>query len=60
MSTRKNASGCEKLKKIIIIIIIIIEFLKGSLNKFVITNKQNINDNLVEKQINEQKNHKKS
>jgi hypothetical protein len=58
MSTRKNASGCEKLK--IIIIIIIIEFLKGSLNKFVITNKQNINDNLVEKQINEQKNHKKS
>jgi hypothetical protein len=59
MSTRKNASGCEKLKKKIIIIIII-EFLKGSLNKFVITNKQNINDNLVEKQINEQKNHKKS
>jgi hypothetical protein len=58
MSTRKNASGCEKLKKKKIIIII--EFLKGSLNKFVITNKQNINDNLVEKQLNEQKNHKKS
>jgi hypothetical protein len=37
----------------------LIESLKGYLNKFVISNKQNINDNLVEKPINEQEIHEK-
>jgi hypothetical protein len=60
MSTRKTAYGYEKLKNKIKIKKKIIESQKGSLNKFVITNKQNINDNLVEKHINEQKIHKKS
>jgi lipopolysaccharide export LptBFGC system permease protein LptF len=37
----------------------LIESQKGSLNKFVISNKQNINDNLFEKHINEQEIHEK-
>jgi hypothetical protein len=58
MSTRKYASGYEKLpkkKKLEKLI----ESKKGSLNKFVISNKQNINDNLVENHINEQEIHEK-
>jgi hypothetical protein len=37
----------------------LIESQKRSLNKFVISNKQNINDNLVEKYIKEQEIHEK-
>jgi len=48
MSTRKYASGYEKLRKKRKVEKLI-ESQKGSLNKFVISNKQNINDNLVEK-----------
>jgi ferritin len=58
MSTRKYASGYEKLKKKRKVEKLI-ESQKGSLNKFVISNKQNINDNLVEKHINEQEIHEK-
>jgi hypothetical protein len=47
MSTRKYASGYEKLKKKKVEKLI--ESQKGSLNKFVISNKQNINDNFVKK-----------
>ena len=56
MSTRKYASGYEKLKKrkkkekLI-------EFQKWSVDKFVINNKQNITQNLDENIINEQKIH---
>jgi hypothetical protein len=37
----------------------LIEFQKGALNKFVISNKQNIDDNFGEKLINEQEIHQK-
>jgi hypothetical protein len=37
----------------------LIEYKKGALNKFVISNKQNIEDNLGEKLINEQEIHQK-
>ena len=56
MSTRKYAFGYEKFKKrkkeekLI-------EFQKGSMDKFVISNKQNITQNLDENIINEQKIH---
>jgi hypothetical protein len=65
MSTRKYASGYEKLKKKKKKkkkkekVEKLIESQKGSLNKFVISNKQNINDNLGEKLINEQEIHQK-
>ena len=58
MSTRKYAFGYEKLKKrkkeekLI-------ESKKGSVDKFVISNKQNITQNLDENITNEQKNHQK-
>jgi hypothetical protein len=52
MSTRKYASGYEKLKKKRKVDKLI-ESQKGALNKFVISNKQNIDDNLGEKLINE-------
>jgi hypothetical protein len=53
-----NASGYEKLKEKRKVEKLI-ESQKGSLNKFVIHNKQNINYNLVEKPINEQEIHEK-
>ena len=56
MSTKKYASGYEKLKKRKIIII---EFQKGSMDKFVISSKQNITQNLDENITNEQEIHKK-
>jgi hypothetical protein len=58
MSTRKYASGYEKLKKKRKVDKLI-ESQKGALNKFVISNKQNIEDNLGEKLINEQEIHQK-
>ena len=54
MATRKYASGYEKFKKIIIIII---ESQKWSMDKFVISNKQNITQNLNENITNEQEIH---
>ena len=56
MSTRKYASGYEKLKKRKIIII---EFKKRSMDKFVISSKQNITQNLDENITNEQEIHQK-
>ena len=56
MATRKYASGYEKLKKIIIIII---ESQKWSMDKFVISNKQNTTQNLDENITNEQEIHRK-
>ena len=47
MSTIKYASGYEKLKKKLI------KCQKGSINKFVISNKQNITQNLDENITNE-------
>ena len=49
MSTRKYASGYEKLKKKKKLI----ESQKGSMDKFVIINKQNITQNLDENITNE-------
>ena len=49
MSTRKYVSGYEKLKKRKKLI----EFLKGSIEKIVINNKQNITQNLDENITNE-------
>ena len=57
ISTRKYASGYEKLK-IKKKVEKLIESQKGSLNKFVISNKH-INNNLGEKLINEQEIHQK-
>ena len=59
MSTRKHASRYEKLKKrkkeekLI-------ESKKGSMDKFVISNKKNITQNLDENITNEQEIHQKS
>ena len=55
--TIKYASGYEKLEKIKKKIII--ESQKGSMDKFVISNKQNIIQNLDENIINEQEIHQK-
>jgi hypothetical protein len=52
LKTKKTKKTKKKVEKLI-------ESQKGSLNKFVISNKQNINDNLVEKHINEQEIHEK-
>ena len=52
MSTRKYASGYEKLKKKKLI-----ESQKWSMDKFVISNKQNITQNLDENITNEQEIH---
>ena len=52
MSTRKYASGYEKLKKGKNNNLI--EFQKGLMDKFVISNKQNITQNLDENITNEQ------
>ena len=57
MSTRKYASGYEKLKKKKKKIII--ESQKGSMDKFFISNKQNITQNLDETITNEQEIHQK-
>ena len=57
MSTRKYASEYEKLKKRKKEKEILIECQKGSMNKFVISNKQNITQNLDENITNEQKIH---
>ena len=58
MSTRKYASGYEKLKKIIIKKKEkLIEPQKGAMDKFVISNKQNITQNLDENITNEQEIH---
>ena len=54
MSTRKYASGYEKLKKRKKKLI---ESKKGSMDKFVISNKQNITQNLDENITNEQEIH---
>jgi hypothetical protein len=58
MSTRKYASSYEKLKKKKERekkkVEKLIESQRGALNKFVISNKQNIDDNLSEKLINDQ------
>lgn len=54
MSTRKYASGYEKLKKKKKKLI---EFQKESIDKFVICNKQNITQNLNENITNEQEIH---
>ena len=51
MSTRKYASGYEKLKKMKKKKLI--ESQKGSMDKFVISNKQNITQNLDENITNE-------
>jgi hypothetical protein len=60
MSNRKYASEYEKLKKKKKKKVDkLIESQKGAINKFVITNKQNIKDNLGEKLINEQEIHQK-
>ena len=62
MSTRKYASGNEKLffkKKKKRKVDKLIESQRGALNKFVISNKQNIEDNLGKKLINEQEIHQK-
>ena len=59
MSTRKYASGYEKLKKKKRKVDKLIESQRGALNKFVINNKQNTEDNLGEKLINEQEIHQK-
>ena len=56
MSTRKYASGYEKLKKRKKKLI---ESKKGSMDKFVISNKQNITQNLDENITNEQEIHQK-
>ena len=53
MSTRKYASGYEKLKKKKNLI----ESQKGSMDKFVISNKQNITQNLDKNITNEQEIH---
>ena len=56
MYIRKYAFGCEKFqKKKKKKVEKLIEYHKGSLNKFVISNKKNMNDNFSEKLINEQK-----
>ena len=54
MSTRKYVSGYEILKKKKLI-----ESQKGSMDKFVISNKQNITQNLDENITNEQEIHQK-
>jgi hypothetical protein len=60
MSARKYASGYEKLKKKKRRKVDkLIESQRGALNKFVISNKQNTEDNLCEKLINEQEIHQK-
>ena len=59
MSTRKYASGYEKLKKRKKEEEKLIEYQKGSMDKFVINNKQNIIQNLDENITNEQKIHQK-
>jgi hypothetical protein len=59
MSTRKYASSYEKLKKKKRKVEKLIESQRGALNKFVISNKQNIEDNLSEELINEQEIHQK-
>ena len=63
MSTRKYAYGYEKLKKKKKErkrkVDKLIESQRGTLNKFVISNKQNTEDNLGEKLINEQEIHQK-
>ena len=56
MSTRKYASGYEKLKKRKEKLI---ESQKGSMDKFVISNKQNITQNLDKSITNEQEIHQK-
>ena len=53
MSTRKYASGYEKLKKWKKKEEKLIESQKGSMDKFVISNKQNIAQNLDENITNE-------
>ena len=58
MSTRKYASRYEKLKKIKKEEKLI-ESLKGSMDKFIISNKQNITQNLDENITNEQEIHQK-
>ena len=58
MSTRKYASGYEKLKKRKKKKLI--ESKKGSMDKFVISNKQNITQNLDKNITNEQEIHQKS
>ena len=58
MSTIKYASGYEKLKKIKKEKKLI-ESQKGSMDKFFISNKQNITQNLDENIINEQEIHQK-
>ena len=55
MFTRKYASGYEKLEKKIKLI----ESQKGSMDKFVISNKQNMTQNLDENITNEQEIHQK-
>ena len=59
MSTRKYAFGYEKLKKRKKKEEKLIEYQKGSMDKFVISNKQNIIQNLDENITNEQKIHQK-
>jgi hypothetical protein len=58
MPARKYASGYEKLEKKRKVDKLI-ESQRGALNKFVISNKQNTEDNLGEKLINEQEIHQK-
>ena len=52
MSTRKFASGYKKKKKLI-------ESQKGSMDKFVISNKQNITQNMDKNITNKQEIHQK-
>ena len=59
MSTRKYASGYEKLKKKKKVEQLI-ESQRGALNKFVISNKQNIEDNFGKNLINEHEIHQKN